>query len=62
MQSNEIFFVIETCQNCKSHFWNTRHDENKYIDYFNRSKFDFHFFLSGSRNSWKNASCSYYKK
>jgi selT/selW/selH-like putative selenoprotein len=28
--------VIETCQNCKSHGWNTRHDENKYLDYFNR--------------------------
>jgi hypothetical protein len=35
---NELVFVIETCQNCKSHVWNTRHDENKYLEYFNRGK------------------------
>jgi hypothetical protein len=34
----DIVFVVETCQNCKSHTWNTRHDENKYLDYFNKSK------------------------
>jgi hypothetical protein len=28
--------VIETCQNCKEHHWNTRHDEAKYLDFFNR--------------------------
>ena len=27
---NEIVFVIEVCQNCKEHTWNTRHDESKY--------------------------------
>ena len=24
-------FVIERCQDCKNHNWNTRHDEAKYI-------------------------------
>lgn len=33
---SDLVFVIETCQNCKSHTWNTRHDENKYLDYFNK--------------------------
>jgi len=33
---SELVFVIETCQNCKSHTWNTRHDESKYLEYFNR--------------------------
>ena len=28
--------MIETCANCKSHGWNTRHDEKKYFDYFNK--------------------------
>lgn len=32
----DLVFVIETCQNCKSHTWNTRHDEAKYLEYFNR--------------------------
>ena len=36
--NNEVVFVIETCQNCKQHFWNTRHDEQKYIDFFNKGK------------------------
>ena len=35
---SDLVFVIETCQNCKSHTWNTRHDENKYLDYFNKGK------------------------
>lgn len=30
----ENIFVIETCLNCKEHAWNTRHDEQKYADYF----------------------------
>ena len=40
MQSNndQPVFVIETCQNCKSHHWNTRHDENKYLEYFNKGE------------------------
>ena len=34
-------FVVETCQNCKEHHWNTRHDEAKYLDFFNRGTFQF---------------------
>ena len=37
-EGNEIVFVIETCQNCKDHGWNTRHDESKYHEYFQRGK------------------------
>jgi len=29
-------FVIECCENCKEHQWNTRHDQAKYEDFFNR--------------------------
>jgi hypothetical protein len=36
---SELVFVIETCQNCKGHHWNTRHDEAKYLDFFNRGRF-----------------------
>lgn len=35
-EASELVFVVETCQNCKSHVWNTRHDENKYLEYFNK--------------------------
>ena len=35
-QSSEIIFVVEVCQNCAEHGWNTRHDENKYNEYFKR--------------------------
>ena len=44
MQSSEgnnnedPIFVIEVCQNCKDHHWNTRHDQAKYLEYFNRGK------------------------
>ena len=38
LSSNELVFVVETCQNCKEHHWNTRHDESKYLDFFNRGK------------------------
>ena len=34
--ASELVFVVETCQNCKEHHWNTRHDEAKYLDFFNR--------------------------
>jgi len=34
--SDENVFVIEVCQNCKDHHWNTRHDQAKYQEYFNR--------------------------
>jgi hypothetical protein len=36
ISNSELVFVIETCQNCKEHHWNTRHDEAKYLDFFNR--------------------------
>ena len=26
-------FCIEHCHNCKSHGWNTRHDQNKYLQF-----------------------------
>ena len=35
---NELIFVIEVCSNCKEHYWNTRHDQEKYNEYFNRGK------------------------
>jgi hypothetical protein len=34
--NSECVFVIECCQECASHGWNTRHDEAKYQDYFQR--------------------------
>ena len=33
MSSNPIF-IIECCENCKQHQWNTRHNEEKYKHYF----------------------------
>ena len=27
-------FVIEVCSDCKTHGWNTRHDEAKYMKFF----------------------------
>ena len=38
-RSTENTFVIEVCENCRAHNWNTRHDENKYKNYANESKF-----------------------
>lgn len=38
LSNAEYVFVIETCQNCKQHHWNTRHDEAKYDDFYNKSK------------------------
>jgi hypothetical protein len=34
-------FCIEVCQNCRSHQWNTRHDENKYNQYYADGKYSF---------------------
>ena len=34
--NTDIVFVVESCQNCKEHHWNTRHDEAKYIEFFQR--------------------------
>jgi hypothetical protein len=38
-KSFENTFVIEVCENCRGHNWNTRHDENKYKAYAMESKF-----------------------
>ena len=35
----EKTFVVEHCENCKTHSWNTRHDEPKYKKYGLDSKF-----------------------
>ena len=35
-QQTDSIFVIECCQDCGTHGWNTRHDEAKYQDYFQR--------------------------
>ena len=37
-KSFENTFVIEVCENCRAHNWNTRHDENKYKSYAVESK------------------------
>ena len=34
----ENTFIIEVCENCRTHNWNTRHDENKYKNYALESK------------------------
>ena len=36
--SDDNTFVIEVCENCRTHNWNTRHDEAKYQRYANESK------------------------
>jgi hypothetical protein len=33
---SENIFVVETCQNCSEHRWNTRHDEAKYSEFFTK--------------------------
>lgn len=35
---NELIFVIEQCTNCGDHGWNTRHNEVKYNEYFDKGK------------------------
>ena len=34
--NSDIVFVVESCQNCKEHNWNTRHDEAKYQEFFQK--------------------------
>jgi selT/selW/selH-like putative selenoprotein len=34
--NSDIVFVVESCQNCKEHHWNTRHDEAKYQEFFQK--------------------------
>ena len=38
MEKKENTFIIEVCENCRSHNWNTRHDEAKYKNYALESK------------------------
>ncbi len=38
MEKSENTFVIEVCENCRAHNWNTRHDEMKYKNYALESK------------------------
>jgi|JI9StandDraft_1071089.scaffolds.fasta_scaffold83677_1 hypothetical protein len=38
MSDNSYTIVIECCENCRSHQWNTRHDPEKYDQYFLNSK------------------------
>ncbi len=37
-KDSSYIYIIETCENCKSHTWNTRHDEAKYLQYAQESK------------------------
>lgn len=32
------YIVVECCQNCSEHKWNTRHNEGKYKDFFLKRK------------------------
>lgn len=36
MDNSEYVFVVECCQNCNEHRWNTRHNEEKYQEFFKR--------------------------
>ena len=36
MEKNDEYdniFVLEVCENCRQHSWNTRHDEARYKGY-----------------------------
>ena len=49
----ESIFVIEVCENCRTHNWNTRHDENKYKGYATESNSSTNLiitFLSGRKD------------
>ena len=37
---DDQYFIIEVCENCRSHNWNTRHDEAKYKQYADESKYN----------------------
>lgn len=41
MSDNSYTIVIECCENCRSHQWNTRHDPAKYDQFFLDSKYPF---------------------
>lgn len=36
LRGENKYFVIEACQNCGEHHWNTRHDEKKYSNMFQK--------------------------
>ena len=35
-EDDALIFVVESCQNCREHHWNTRHDESKYEEFYNK--------------------------
>lgn len=35
---SDKIFIVEHCENCRSHQWNTRHDEAKYKSFAEESK------------------------
>lgn len=39
--NEEIVVCVEMCINCGSHNWNTRHVEDKYSEFFGKSKQSF---------------------
>jgi hypothetical protein len=57
MDNRENIFVIEVCENCRTHNWNTRHDENKYKTYAAESKFNELTLFSGSEDSGIRTKC-----
>ena len=54
------YFIIEVCENCRSHNWNTRHDEAKYKQYAEESKAFIHF-LTNKLNTLLNGLLTIYK-
>ena len=34
MDNLDNVIVVECCENCRQHNWNTRHDPNKYEEFF----------------------------
>ncbi len=40
MDNFENTFVIECCENCRNHQWNTRHDPAKYEEFYTKSKYN----------------------
>ena len=37
MPDDEIVIVFEVCIHCSAHSWNTRHDEAKYLSFFEKT-------------------------
>ena len=38
MEEDKVYVVVECCQNCSQHDWNTRHNEAKYKSFYEKSK------------------------